>query len=128
MVTETRSIRERIAARAAGAVDQVTEDRLTAWIAADRATGAPEWSDADRSEAREWLRAHPDFQPFVLELQKFGTLEGLRGRYHGLLDRLGKTGKLSEEDVAESKKIAGSYSAAGLMAEGKLLRDVFIGP
>jgi hypothetical protein len=41
---------------------------------------------------------------------------------------LGKTGKLSAEDVAESKKIAGSYSAAGLMAEGKLLRDVFLGP
>jgi hypothetical protein len=129
MVTDTKpSIRERIAARAAGAIDQVTEDRLTAWIAADRATGAPEWSDADRIEAREWLRAHPDFQPFVLELQKFGTLKGLRERYHGLLERLGKMGKLSAEAVSESRRIAGSYSVAGLMAEGKMLRDVFLGP
>jgi hypothetical protein len=124
MSETTLSIRERIAARAAGAIDPVIESRLTAWITADRATGAPEWSGADRNEAREWLRANPDFQPFVLELQKFGSVPALIGRYRGLLDRLLNAGKLSAEEAAESRRIAKNYSVAGLAAEGKLLKTL----
>lgn len=122
MTDDRQAIFDRIRARASGSLDQSVEDRLSAWIASDLATGAPEWSERDKTEARAWLKEHPDFSPLVLVLAKFGGRTGLSRRYESLLGKLVRDGLLSAEDAETSKQIAKNYSVAGLIQEGKLLK------
>lgn len=122
MTDDRQAIFDRIRARASGSLEQSVEDRLSAWTAADLATGAPEWSESDKDEARAWLKEHPDFSPLVSILAKFGGYKNLYRRYESLLGKLVQDGLLSAEDAETSKQVAKNYSVAGLIQEGKLLK------
>lgn len=121
-MSDNQSILDRIRARAKGDKDQVIEDRLAAWMHADRATGAPEWSEQDQVEAREWLRAHEE-PPTVLELAKFKTVAELYRRYDGLVDRLLGLGKLSAAEAETSKRMVRNASVASVIGEGKMIKQ-----
>lgn len=122
MTDDRQAIFDRIRARASGSLEQSVEDRLSAWIAADLATGAPEWGESDKDEARAWLKEHPDFSPLVAILAKFGGYKNLFRRYESLLGKLVRDKLLSAEDAETSKQITKNYSVAGLIQEGKLLK------
>lgn len=122
MTAATQTVLDRIRARAKGDVNQVIEDRLSAWMHADQITGSPEWVDQDKTEAREWLRTHEEL-PTVVELAKFGTVSELLRRYDMLVDRLTGLGKLSAEEAETSKIMVRNASVAGVIREGKGLKQ-----
>lgn len=122
MTAAAQSILDRIRARAKGDKDQVIEDRLAAWMHADRTTGAPEWSEQDQTEAREWLRACEE-PPTVLELAKFKTVTELYRRYDRLVDRLLELGNLSAAEAETSKMMVRNASVASVIGEGKMIKQ-----
>lgn len=102
------------------------QQRLLAdWERADQSLGGGAWTPDDRAEGAQIVQKIPDFRPAVIDLAKFGSVDGLISRYNGLLRRCVDEGLLSPIQEEESAKMAryGGISIAGVIREGKALKE-----
>jgi hypothetical protein len=93
---------------------------LAEWERADLMLGGTAWTPDDREGATAIVQEIPDFRPTVIDLAKFGSIDGLISRYEALLARCVSEGLLT----TDSAKMArfGGISIASVIQEGKALK------
>ena len=98
---------------------------LADWERADGASGSPAWTPEDRAECLQIFQQIPDFRPIAIDLARFGSVDSLFSRYRSVLSDLVREGILTHEDAEKSAAMAisGAISIAGVIREGKALRE-----